>query len=567
MIVDKDKIWEAISKGDVFKYLQPLYHVERLLKEYIKIFNDDISSKDDLDVFEFRGMKINIIPFLINGLSLLNSDDELVQRSFSNMLSNLSDVDYESIEDFKKFLNSDNKDLKLLNCLVPFDNFDNRRVLFLYAYYINKKQFLKVIIDSYFVSCLKDSVYLQLDYSVFDNSVQSKKYEDSARLSFILSCCFALSYIEKCSQSNKRIIKNFDELKEYWNTKFDEYFIRNSYLGKYMRGEISLSKMYYNYFQKESKIGLPNIVYRYYVTYNHDKLSKLKYPDKHIDNLKFEDSLTYNFYKCAIDKLFYSEANLDDIFSIFIKIAYNNGTFNKLQKAADLANESAQNAQKKFSSEHKKYVDEVEKSKKLEKEVKQLSKELSKCKPISDVKQEFYDKLRDKDKEISKLKNKIADLQDFIDNSDDEHIKYRRKSVALERKVKKLELVVNSNPSMQSDLDDINDDINITVQEASDYIRNKRIFIAGGNDSSHFEDVFNKYGLHNITRVNKSKGNTKFNYDTKYDLVVLLWKAMSHSLQYACNKYFKNVPRLYFGGEDVDKLIMEMYEAFYIDEL
>ena len=551
---------------------------QKAYDSYIRSISEDtLLKKSNIDFDDF---KINVAPFLVNALSCINVEEK-VWDDFYLSLSEISKAIFkdstEGINEFNTFwvempsikemksqqldVDSDNYSIGLIWRLFPY--FVERRYtngVFLYLYYKRKGLFLKAMHKFFYRLITRFSDELILDSLELTCSYKSN-FCDTARLSFCIAMYWALSVYDFPKGKNSDS-KFYDS--QFWMTKMHEYLPKKSTYYSVLKGDITLGEFILELeklkYGKGKEKDLNEMYLTIYKTYNNSDLSKLKNADTKLRNLNL--SLMEHEFIYSVVYKYNNDVLARDFGTFLIESEY---VAKDLESLSQLK-ESLNNANNRASEEHNKFVAEKNNLKQLEKKLKRLEKNSANIESNSKARKYLQDKLKNREDEIKNLKDELADTQDMLDRNLADYATFKNENSKLKRELKKLKFIIDSNPSMKEDLEIIEEEQNVSVDEAAKFLKDKKIFLAGGVDSSHYEEVFAKYDLSNITRVTKNKGAvTKFDYNSNYDLVVILWKTTSHRLQESCNKYFKNSKKMYFSGDNVDRLIMEMYEELSDD--
>ena len=520
-------------------------NIGKEILRYIRGINDN--NYEDYIHVDINGVDVDVMPYIVNATSYFDAGFKWGLYKYDD-----SEIDFEPVNLSEKEL-IDNYYMLVMSSMLPYDyNNNNMRYYIMHEFNKHKASVVRELfmfyggITLYGVNVLfdsKDSILSDIKCNIVDTAT--------------LSLCISMYWLlTKLSSLNRHIDKKYRV--NFWLERINHFLQDKSLFKRYFYGEISARKMHLSYISGIYSDRISIMEKEYYMCHNLDKLSKLKDVNRHLKNIKLSN------FEQSIFKYYYDN-ELNDINSsinhhISIALRMNDKAEAIVKELKDCKEESIKKSAE-IDELNRKYNFERTKQGNLKATITELKKRVD----------ELESKLRNKpvkiessNNEVKELQNSLKSIKADLDESIKEELSVRQENASLKKQVKKLQALVKNNEEIE-DID-VDDDIEqVSIEEAIDFIKDKRVVLIGGDDKSHWEDTFNKYGLDKFIRIN-NQNVVWTKLSGKYDLIVYLYEYLGHSLFYKARKFLRTTKTMYFKGNNSERFILEVYDMLNGDK-
>ena len=334
-----------------------------------------------------------------------------------------------------------------------------------------------------------------------------------------------------------------------------KYLPKTSVHYQFITGKITAKKLYAEYKKRKgTKNGVSILDKELYQFFSGAKLSKLKDSIASLNNLKlstYEKNLNTQYWFNQVGNEKYRLYAI--LFQAHDYCEHYKGLYNRIENLEF----NCENLKSEKDSEHSSYIKIKSELSTANKYIEELEQKLSEFESVDTYKT----RISDLESQLAEYKHKCSRLENENKAVINSELKARQNVSNLKKEIKKLNAVIQNNPTAEMDLQCVeNEESGITVEKAKDYIisHNIKIFIAGGF-KVNYESRFKKFGITTVNQIVDVDTKRKCNMNN-VDVCVVCINDIQHTLMYRYTSSFNKKPTVYYGGSNVEQLMVEIYK-------
>ena len=510
---------------------------------------------EDFLILELKdGVKFNVLPFLVNGISC-HYDETSLREEFYNLLKSDDDMDFlftTKLEELKESEIEDLFNMSLMSTLLPYCSEDGFRYFILYLYSKYPVQVVRLLYKR-FEYILFDCIFEYIDYKEY---LPEFNFKTNICDTATFSIWVGLTWLYEKNRSYKFLFlenKKIPNIRETMLSLLPEKSIHYDFICGNITSK-ELSKKYL----KRDKNGVSISDKEIYSHFNGERFSKVKNSITAVNNIKLGEN------EKVLSERFYLNLTGNERYRFFCHLlqAHNYcGHFMHYNEEMKKLKSRCDNLLDEKTKLRTDYCGVKSKLSSVTKELQTTKKQLTKLE--SDAKKKSNNKVN---KEINKKDSKIKDLKDEcnvlnkeIDLANTRELELRQENSSLKKEIKKLQAIIKANPIVKEELEIANTtEEEITFDVALNFVKeNKtRIFVAGGFGT----DFVSKARKYDITTLTQEVDLSRRVTSGDYDVIVICMNNIHHDLLFKCNKEFKDKTMVYTRGSNIELLITDIYK-------
>lgn len=517
------------------------YKMDSMLNSEFKNIIKGLKNRTPNEIFivDYKGYKVNVLPYLINAVSFNTGDAHLKAKLFCS----LEDFNVDLLNFKLKDLNNDLIDIDYIYSLIPSFGDFNLRDIAIFSAYHKPLAFAEALIG--LGAAIMNEIRASFDLSPID-------YKDSTLANTqAFSIYFTGYWLLKMSPVTYGLLRR--ELKTYgFFERLDSFMPEDSLHFKYIKGEINGTTVFNNFLDRST----PRVCTK--DAFAKELLNLATYGDLQDKPLTKRESYIIHY----MSDILYDKDNI--ALKIHTTLACIKNYKDKLTNVEEIKSKY----ESKINELQAEKLSVASKNSALNSELtalsntnKKLESELRRYKDSSD----FETKIAKLNDDLAKSKHDYLELETTLDTLFKSKLELMQEVSALKKEIKKLKSSSSSSSLVE---DAISNDFNETdldtptLEDMLEAIRGKKIALIGMDFRNTVLQKFEKAGFTGVVQFNK---NTKCSGN--YDFVVIFSQNCGHSEVRCVESLIRNKSAkvIYVNGSNFNNLVSLIYNRYKED--